>query len=451
MTAASTINIQVSEDELALGFTRSNSNYRWVDAWGQWWIWSGTVWERDSTLHVFDAVRAHIRNSSWMTNAPQGLLKAATIAAVERLCRSDRAYAAGTDQWDADPWRLNTPGGIVDLRTGILSKHEPQAYCTMITGVTPSATRVDGCPRWLSFLRDVTKDDAELVAFLQRMLGYALTGQTTEHALFFAHGGGGNGKSTLLDTVIAIMGNYAISAPMEVFVASNNDRHPTELAMLRGARLVTAVETEEGRRWAESRIKALTGGDRITARFMHQNFFTFTPTFKLLVIGNHKPRLHAVDEAMRRRLHLIPFEATFTGDKAVKDMGATLRAEAPAILRWMIDGCLAWQRGGLNPPERVRAATAAYFENQDVLAEWRAERCETGPGFWEPPTRLFASWREYAKAAEYPVGQQSGFVDRMEAAGFRQYKDRQKGRYWAGIRLRIEAESTYPDWQDGGA
>lgn len=442
------VNVQVSEDELALEFVNGNPNHRWVDAWGQWWIWTGMVWERDSTLHVFDAVRTHVRGSSWIANSPHSLLKAATIAAVERLCRSDRAYAASTDQWDADSWRLNTPGGIVDLRTGMVGEHDPQAYCTMITSVAPAAPGVDGCPRWLSFLRDVTKDDAELVAFLQRMLGYALTGQTTEHALFFAHGGGGNGKSTLLETVIAIMGSYAMSAPMETFVASNSDRHPTELAMLRGARLVTAVETEEGRRWAESRIKALTGGDRITARFMHQNFFTFTPTFKLLVVGNHKPRLHAVDEAMRRRMHLIPFEARFTAENRDKDMPAKLRAEAPGILRWMIDGCLAWQRGGLNPPERVRAATANYFQNQDVLAEWRTERCETGPDFWEPPTRLFASWREYAKAAEYPVGQMSGFVDRMEAAGFQQLRDRRKGRYWAGIRLRMEAEASFPDWQD---
>lgn len=439
---------QISEDELALSFSKWNPNYRWVDEWAQWRIWTDCVWQRDSTLRVFDAVRAHVRNSSWMANTPQSMLKAATIAAVERLARSDRAHAASTDQWDADPWRLNTPGGIVDLRTGIMGNHDPQAYCTMMTGVAPAATE---CPRWQSFLKDVTQNDDGLVDFLWRMLGYALTGQTTEHALFFAHGGGRNGKSTLLDTVTSIMGSYVVNAPMEVFVASNSDRHPTELAMLRGARLVTAVETEKGRRWAESRIKALTGGDRITARFMHQNFFTFTPTFKLLVIGNHKPRLHAVDEAMRRRLHLIPFEATFTGDRAVKDMPAILRAEAPAILRWMIEGCLAWQRCGLNPPERVRAATAAYFENQDVMAEWRAERCETGPGFWEPPIRLFASWREYAKAAEFPVGQMSDFVDRMEAAGFHRDRDRRKGRYWVGIRLRIEAEANYPDWTDGQA
>lgn len=441
MTAAKA-DIALSEDDIALDFTKRNPTYCWVEGWRQWMTWTGRVWERDCTLRVFDAVRAHVRSTSWVVDNTRALLKAATIAAVERLARSDRAYAATVDQWDADPWLLNTPGGIIDLSTGIVGEHTPAAYCTMMTTVAPLPT---DCPRWRSFLADVTKEDAELMAFLQRVLGYTLTGRTTDHALFFAHGGGGNGKSTFLDTITGILGNYAVSAPMEVFVASHSDRHPTELAMLRGARLVTAVETDEGRRWAESRIKALTGGDQITARFMRENFFTFIPTFKLIVIGNHKPRLHAVDEAMRRRLHLIPFEATFTGNRLIKDMPALLREEAPGILHWMIEGCLQWQRCGLSPPERVRAATAAYFENQDIMAEWRSECCETGPGFWESPRGLFASWRDYAKAAEYPIGQMSSFVDRLEAAGFRQYKDRKKGRHWVGIRVKQEAEQINRD------
>jgi putative DNA primase/helicase len=440
---------KLTEDEIALEYATVRPNHRWVQGWGRWMIWTGNVWQPDSTLAVYDDIRTYMRDWSVVTDSPAMMRKSSTIAAVEHLARSDRRYAATVDQWDTDPWILNTPGGLVDLRTGTTSAHDTGAYCTLMTSAAPSPICVDGCPLWLSFLHDVTGGDGSLIEFLQRMLGYALTGQTTEHALFFAHGGGGNGKSTLLDTVASIMGKYAVNAPMEVFVASHGDRHPTELAMLRGARLVTAVETEEGRRWAESRIKALTGGDPITARFMRQDFFTFVPTFKLLVVGNHKPRLHAVDDAMRRRLHLIPFEARFTAENRDKDMPAKLRAEAPGILRWMIEGCLAWQRGGLNPPERVKTATEAYFANQDTMAEWRAERCETGPDYWEIPSRMFASWREYARAAEYPVGTQSTFVDRMEAAGFRQMRDRRRGRHWIGIRLIAQVESL-SDWRDQG-
>jgi putative DNA primase/helicase len=436
---------RITEDELALQFVELHPGLRWVQLWHKWLRWDGQVWAEDSTLEVYDLVRQYLRSISWTAKNSDELRRAKLVAAVETLSRSDRRVAGTVDQWDAEQWIINTPAGIVDLRTGELNEHRADAYCSMIALAAPAGD----CPKWLSFLEDVTQGDPELIAFLQRMLGYCLTGQTTEHALFFLHGGGGNGKSTFLDVVIGILGNYARSAPMETFVASNSDRHPTELAMLRGARLVTAVETEEGRRWAESRIKALTGGDAITARFMRADFFTFTPRFKLLVIGNHKPRLVCVDEAMRRRLHLIPFEARFSGARLVPDMPAKLKTEWPGILAWIVEGCLKWQAEGLNPPERVRAATAEYFNNQDTLAEWRTERCQTGPGFWETPTRLFNSWKTYAKEAEFPVGTRASFNDRMESAGFRQSRNK-SSRQWDGIKLNSEMEDFGRDWRETG-
>ena len=221
--------------------------------------------------------------------------------------------------------------------------------------------------------------------------------------------------------------------------------------MLRGARLVTAFETEEGRRWAESRIKQLTGGDRITARFMRQDFFTFQPQFKLLIAGNYRPRLHAVDEAMRRRFHLIPFEASFKGDRRIQDMESRLLQEGAAILGWAVAGCIKWQSEGLNPPEQVRSATEQYFSNQDVMGEWFAECCETGPDYWETPTLLFNSWRVFAKNAGISVGTRASFNDRMETAGYQQLRDRNRGRHWAGIKVKFGAETKQQDWHDTGA
>ena len=177
------------------------------------------------------------------------------------------------DVWDKDPWLLNTPGGIVDLQTGKMLPHDPEQYITKITAVAPEGD----CPRWLRFLDEITGGNVELQQFLQRVAGYSLTGSTKEHALFFAYGTGGNGKGVFLNTLSAILADYAAVAPMESFIASNAERHPTDLAGLRGARLVTSQETEEGRRWAESKIKALTGGDPISARFMRQDFFTYHP------------------------------------------------------------------------------------------------------------------------------------------------------------------------------
>ena len=200
------------------------------------------------------------------------------MAAVERLARTDRRHAAAIEDWDRDPWLLNTPGGTVDLRTGDIKPNDPNDLITKATAVAPGG----GCPKFREFLARVTDGDQDLQAFLQRMAGYGLTGSTREHALFFLYGTGANGKSVFLNTLSGAAGDYHVTAPMEAFIASHSDRHPTELAMLRGARLVTAIETEEGRRWAESRIKTLTGGDPISARFMRQDFFEFLPVFKLM-------------------------------------------------------------------------------------------------------------------------------------------------------------------------
>src|SRR5262249_26063784 len=198
----------------------------------------------------------------------------------EGLGRSDRRRGATADQWDSDPWLLNTPEGIIDLRSGRKFSHRADAYMTKITAVAPNEAHPT--PVWEAFLQQVTGGDVELVGFLRRMTGYALTGSTQAHSLFFMHGAGANGKSTLINAVTGCFGDYPRTAPIEAFIASTQERHPTDLAGLRGARLVTAVETDEGRRWNESKIKALTGGDKIAARFMRQDFFEYTPQFKLL-------------------------------------------------------------------------------------------------------------------------------------------------------------------------
>ncbi len=193
--------------------------------------------------------------------------------------------------------------------------HSPLDYVTKMTAVAPRGD----CPTFLAFLHRVMNGDQSLIAYLRRVLGYALTGVTNEHALFFAYGTGANGKSVLMSTTAGIMGDYHRTAPIETFTATHVDRHPTDLAMLRGARLVTATETEEGRRWAESRIKTLTGGDPVSARFMRQDFFEYTPAFKLVIAGNHKPGLRSVDEAIRRRFHLIPFGVTIPPRNAIRN------------------------------------------------------------------------------------------------------------------------------------
>ena len=303
---------------------------------------------------------------------------------------------------------------------------------TKMTAVDPGGD----CPIWRSFLQYVTKENVELQDFLQRVCGYALTGVTNEHALFFFYGTGKNGKSVFLNTINRIMADYQKTAAIETFTASTTNQHPTDLAGLMGARLVTAIETEEGRCWAESRIKALTGGDKISARFMRQDFFEFTPQFKLMIAGNHKPGLRAVDEAMRRRFNLIPFTVFITEEKRDKNLEEKLINEWPGILQWMIEGCMAWQKDGLKAPEVVISATAEYLEAEDALAAWLDECCDRISGTYASVGDLFTSWLKWAKEAGEQPGSKKSFSQNLSARGFQKGKGRAK-RDFQDIKLKM--------------
>jgi putative DNA primase/helicase len=390
---------EFSEDRLALNFTDIFENsLRYVATLGKWFVWDGARWKVDDTQLARDHVRAVCRDfSSKCNEAKQAKLiaSAKTVSAVERLSSTDRRVAATIAQFDSDPWLLNTPGGTIDLRTGELREHSQRDYITKVAGATPDASMAT--PVWNEFLSRVTGGNTDLILFLRRVAGYSLTGSTQEHALFFLYGLGANGKSTFLNAITAAAGDYHCTTPIETFTASNHDRHPTELAGLRGARLVTATETEEGRRWAESRIKALTGGDRIAARFMRQDFFEFAPAFKLIIAGNHKPGLRSVDEAIRRRFNLIPFTVTIPPEERDDQLAEKLKLELPGILAWMLEGCLDWQEQGLTAPQIVTEATAEYLQDEDALSAWIDECGERDPRGRELATDLFSSFSQWAK------------------------------------------------------
>lgn len=429
-----------SDEALALRFAAKHAgDARYVAGWGRWSLWTGNRWQFDATLCAFDMARTicRVASSEAVEKIASVIASAKTVAAVERLAKADRRLAATVGQWDTDAWLLNTPGGVVDLRTGTTSPSDPLLYITKITACEAGGA----CPQWLEFLDRVTGSDPEMRMFLQRLVGYSLTGSIREHALFFLYGTGANGKGVFINTVNAILGDYAAVAPMQTFIASQSDQHPTDLAGLRGARLVTAQETEQGRRWAESKIKALTGGDPITARFMRQDFFTYSPAFKLVIAGNHKPGLRGVDEAIRRRFNLIPFTVTIPAGERDAQLPEKLRAEWPGILQWAIDGCLEWQRIGLNPPAIVLSATEAYLASEDALSQWMAERCCVDPVYSDRATKLFTSWKGWAESAGEFVGSQKRFIQALEDRKFERVREGGTGqRLLRGIALKPETE-----------
>ncbi|CUT15795.1 DNA primasehelicase phageassociated [Bradyrhizobium sp.] len=414
----------VTEDSAASDFVnRHGGSLRYCHSTGAWFRWNHVFWKKDQTGVAFQWARELARELSEDQDERKrfNTNKTSFASGIERFAKSDQRVAVMINYWDSNPWLLGTPGGTVDLQTGELREARQDDGITKCTAVAPNNS---GCPRWLRFLAETTGDDGELIRFLQQWCGYSLTGLTREHALVFVYGPGGNGKSVFLNVVTSILADYATTAAMDTFTASKGDKHSTDLAMLRGARLVTASETEEGRAWAEARIKQMTGGDRITARFMRQDNFTFIPQFKLMVVGNHKPALHNVDEAARRRFNIVPF--VLKPPAPDRELETALMAEAGAILRWMIDGCLDWQAtAGLIRPACVIEATESYFSEQDLFGQWIEDACELHPGngrIWDKSADLFDSWTDYAHKAGDAPGSKKAFGQAMQRRGFEPYR-----------------------------
>lgn len=434
-------NIEVTEDGVALAFTATHGfAWRFDHNAGRWYTFTGDHWREDDTARAYAFCRELARKASGTAKPKDRATarRASFASGVERFARTDPIHAVTQEVWDRDPMLLGAPGVTIDLRTGEARAPRPEDGITRRVAVAPDDH--ESCSLWHQFLEDATGGDGDLQSFLAQWVGYCLTGDTREHSLVFVHGDGGNGKSVFLSTVQGILGTYAQTAAMQTFVKTSADRHPTDLAALRGARMVTASETEQGRSWDESRIKVLTGGDMIAARFMRQDFFQYRPQFKLTILGNHRPTLTNVDAAVKRRFCMVPF----TRKPAAPDpqLEVKLRAEWPGILRWAINGCLEWQRHGLVRPASVLDATAQYFEEQDTFGQWVAEDCHLqprDPNTYDTAKALFEAWTAYARAGGHQPGTTQRFGEAMARLGLRrdfQWVGGKSVRVWRGIQLR---------------
>lgn len=417
---------------------------RWCQQWKTWLTWDGQRWHREGDLLARQRAKATVR--SIYTEASQASDEdrvkiskhgqrsesVQRVDAMLKAAKAEKGMAIRAEDLDPDGWLLNCSNGIVDLKTGELLSHTPEYLITKMVKVDykPEAT----CHNWLSFLDEIMCGDQEMISYLQRAVGYSLTGDTSEQCIFILHGTGANGKSTFLSPINTILQDYAMQSPVETFLDNRKKGANNDVARLQGARFVTASEPNADQRFAENLLKQVTGSDVVSARFLNQEFFDFKPVFKLFLATNHKPKVNSDDRAIWRRLRLIPFEVTIPDHQQDKHLLGKLESELEGILAWAVQGCLEWQKEGLGMPGRIQEATNEYAKEMDTFGRFLDDCCEQDTGLKTNTKALFNRYVGWChEEGEQPLTKVM-FGKKLGELGFEPARDR-TGRGWKGVGL----------------
>jgi putative DNA primase/helicase len=435
---------------------------RFVATWDKWIVWDNTRWRIDTTREVWRLAKKSVRSIykevaklAAMAEADPDEIEELTgwaklsekrerIAAMLALAASEEGIAIDHTVLDVDPWLLNCVNGTVDLRSGELREHRQADLITKSTGVEfPTDPGID-TPVFDEFLDSTFLANRDLIYFLQCLIGYAAVGIIQEHVLAIMWGTGSNGKSTLLNAILDALGDYGFQAPHGFLMVKRREGHPTELTDLFGARFVSIAETQDGQRLDEGLVKMLTGGERIRARRMREDFWEFSPTHTPFLATNYKPIVRGGDYGIWRRLKLIPFTATFVDPTEAADhpgaplkdreLPVKLRAERGGILRWIVGGCLGWQREGLNPPDTVLVATRAYKDESDTFKNWIKDRCKVDREAVWKASEAYKAYREWCDETGERAVSKNRFAEKVEESGFERLPHRRDGNYYSGFR-----------------
>ncbi|UKS40563.1 phage/plasmid primase, P4 family [Bacillus sp. Man122] len=415
-----------------------------------WLIWNGKMWEEDSkrqiealTAQTLRAIYGEAKATEdgyrkkqlndWAKKCERRNIRMNTILDTRPM------VAVRKQDLDSHKYLFNCENGVIDLKTGELLPHDRDFLFTKISSV---AYQKDAdCPNWKAFLESIFIDEQgqsnyEIIDFMQKAIGYSLTGDTTEQVMFFLFGNGRNGKSTFINTVQQLLGDYGRQTNSDTFIKKKNDSSiNNDIARLDGARFVSAVESEEGQQLSESLVKQITGGEKMSARFLRQEYFEFTPEFKVFFTTNHKPIVKGSDEGIWRRIRLVPFTVTIPKEKVDKKLPQKLAAEMPGILRWAVEGCLKWQKEGLKEPEVIRKATEGYREDMDILGPYMSERCVVHPSAKIEAKELYKDYKNWCYENDEIELKNRAFYRQIEIRGFKKENGAENKVFFYGIGL----------------
>ncbi|WDN94485.1 phage/plasmid primase, P4 family [Bacillus velezensis] len=416
----------------------------------EWLIWNGKMWQEDSKRKI-EAITAQTLRAiygeaqaaedgyrkkqlnDWAKKCERRNIRMNTILDARPM------VSVRKQELDSHKYLFNCENGVIDLKTGDLLPHDRDL---LFTKISPVAYEKDAdCPNWKSFMESIFIDEEgkpnyEIIEFLQKAIGYSLTGETTEQVMFFLFGNGRNGKSTFINTVQQLLGDYGRQTNSDTFIKKKNDTSiNNDIARLDGARFVSAVESEEGQQLSESLVKQITGGEKMSARFLRQEYFEFTPEFKVFFTTNHKPIVKGSDEGIWRRIRLVPFTVTIPKEKVDKKLPQKLAVEMPGILRWAVEGCLKWQKEGLKEPEVIRKATEGYREDMDILGPYMSERCVVHPSAKIEAKELYKDYKNWCYENDEIELKNRAFYRQIEIRGFKKENGAKNKVFFYGIGL----------------